>query len=699
MKVSWALWNKRANALFKIQNIHFLISKFILMLKTKLFIFILCAFSVATNVFCQNTSPSVNSSNSTIIGTISDETGQALVGATVLIKGTSIGAITDVNGKYTLKVSKGIYTIVCSYVGYTTIEKNVSITENQTVTVDFSMTGSASLQEVVVVGYGTQKRSLSTAAMSVISGRAAGVSINRRNKAEAAKQMIDKPSAFVRMDKKQRKALKNKQDSLEQFAGHNTEEYGHWIENNYKSPKDDALSTFSIDVDRASYANVRRFITNGTKPPSGAVRIEEMINYFDYKYPAPPTASKHPLSIISEIGACPWNKDHVLLHIGLQGKRLDLGNAPKNNLVFLIDVSGSMQGPGRLPLVKDALRILVNNLREQDRVSIVVYAGAAGCVLPSTSGAQKNTILDALNGLEAGGSTAGGAGIQLAYKIAKENFVKGGNNRIILATDGDFNVGASSESALTQMIEEKRKDGVFLSVLGFGMGNYKDNKMEQLADKGNGNYAYIDNIDEAKKVFGKEMGGTLYTIAKDVKLQLEFNPSVVESYRLIGYENRLLNKEDFNDDTKDAGEIGAGHTVTALYEIIPKGIETTTVESPSVDKLRYQKVVATPKSNRNEMVFVKLRYKQPTEDESVLMETTVVNQNHSLMETSDNFRFSAAVAGFAQILRGSKFVGDFDFKKAKTLAEGSLSTDTEGYRKGFIELIEKAERLDATAKN
>jgi Ca-activated chloride channel homolog len=380
----------------------------------------------------------------------------------------------------------------------------------------------------------------------------------------------------------------------------------------------------------------------------------------------------------------------------LQGKKMDLTKAPKNNLVFLIDVSGSMESENKLPLVKEALKILVNNLREEDHVAIVVYAGAAGCVLPSTSGANKAKILESLDALHAGGSTAGGAGIQLAYKIAKDNFIKNGNNRIILASDGDFNVGVSSESELTKLVEEKRKEGVTFSVLGFGMGNYKDNKMEQLADKGNGNYAYIDNMDEAKKVFGKEMGGTLYTIAKDVKLQLEFNPSVVASYRLIGYENRLLNKEDFEDDTKDAGDIGAGHTVTALYEIIPKGVNSTANETPSVHDLRYQQT--TVKGNTKDMVFIKLRYKKPDTDNSILMEQNVVNQSISGNKTSDNFKFSAAVAGFAQILRGSKFIGDFDFQKAKTLASSSLGGDTEGYRAAFVKLIDKAENLTTTAK-
>ncbi len=664
---------------------------------------VLTLWAFATTAFAQNTTPSVILQDTLIVGTVVDEKGEPLVGASIVIKGTSTGTVSDVDGKYTLKVHKGSYTIVCMFVGFKNIEQNIQVKNAQKTTLDFTMSDNALLEEVVVTGYAVKRKTSIIGSISQqLTGRVAGLSITRgskNGKNRLEKQKTDKPFAYTTMSRKQRKAAKRQYDSIQQNGDFNNEEYNTYVENSYKSPQDEAFSTFSIDVDKASYANVRRLITNGTKPPSNAVRIEELVNYFDYNYPQPPTDSKHPLSIISEIGTCPWNSDHVLLHIGLQGKKMDLSNAPKNNLVFLLDVSGSMDESTKLPLVKEALTILINNMREEDRVSIVVYARAAGCVLPSTSGAQKNTILDALNRLSAGGSTAGGDGIQLAYKIAKENFVKDGNNRIILATDGDFNVGISSENDLVKMIEEKRKEGVFLSVLGFGMGNYKDNKMEQLADKGNGNYAYIDRIEEAKKVFGKELGGTLYTIAKDVKLQIEFNPSVVESYRLIGYENRLLSKEDFNDDTKDAGEMGAGHTVTALYEIVPKGIESPTNETPSVDKMRYQKTVATTKSNRNEMVFVKLRYKKPDSDNSILMEQVVVNQGLSLSQTSDNFRFSAAVAGFAQILRGSKFVGDFDFKSAKTLAKGSLGKDTEGYRAGFVQLIEQAERVDATAKN
>lgn len=353
---------------------------------------------------------------------------------------------------------------------------------------------------------------------------------------------------------------------------HNTEAYKRIYENSFTSPLDEALSTFSIDVDAASYANVRRFLNQNQIPYPDVVRTEEMINYFDYTYPEP--TDKHPFSISMEVATCPWKPEHRLVQIGLKGKSLDLKEAPSSNLVFLIDVSGSMDQPNKLPLLKSAFRLLVNELRDQDRVAIVVYAGAAGIVLPSTPASEKSNILAALDKLEAGGSTAGGEGIQLAYTVARQQFIDGGNNRVILATDGDFNVGVSSEGELVRLIEEKRAAGVFLSILGFGMGNYKDANLEQLADKGNGNYAYIDNILEAQKVLVGQMGGTLYTIAKDVKIQVEFNPAYVKGYRLIGYENRVMAAKDFNDDKKDAGELGAGHTVTALYEIAPPDAKT-----------------------------------------------------------------------------------------------------------------------------
>ncbi len=458
------------------------------------------------------------------------------------------------------------------------------------------------------------------------------------------------------------------------------ESYNKINENSFKSVKTDALSTFSIDVDKAAYANVRRYLNNGEKPPLDAVRIEEMINYFDYAYPQP--KGEHPLAFISEYSDCPWNDNHKLLHIGLQGKTTDLSKLPASNIVFLIDVSGSMSDENKLPLLKSAFKILVANMRKQDKVAIVVYAGAAGVVLPATSGDQKNTINEALNNLQSGGSTAGGAGIELAYKIAVENFINNGNNRVVLATDGDFNVGASSDGDMERLIEEKRKTGVFLTCLGFGMGNYKDSKLEKLANKGNGNYGYIDNMQEANKMFGTEFGGTMFTIAKDVKFQIEFNPAKVKAYRLIGYEDRLLNNEDFNDDKKDAGELGSGHTVTALYEIIPAGV--TSKYFKEVDSLKYQKNISS--SNVTEVATIKLRYKKPAEDTSVKLEIPVNDSKVALKKTSENFRFASAVALFGMLLRNSEYVEKGNYDMVIELASNAKTKDDEGYRAEFVRL-------------
>lgn len=465
----------------------------------------------------------------------------------------------------------------------------------------------------------------------------------------------------------------------------NTEEYDKINENIFKDVLNNPLSTFSVDVDRAAYSNVRRFLQNNQKPYKDAVRIEEMINYFDYNYPQPTNGD--PFSINVELAKCPWNEKHELLHIGLQGENINESSIPANNLVFLIDVSGSMGDANKLPLLKQAFKILVNNLRADDKVAIVVYAGAAGEVLSSTKGSEKSTIIAALERLESGGSTAGGAGINLAYQIAKQNYIQNGNNRVILATDGDFNVGSSSDGEMERLIEEKRKEGVFLTILGFGMGNYKDAKMEKISNAGNGNYAYIDNILEAKKVFGKELWGTLYTIAKDVKFQIEFNPSKVKSYRLIGYENRILNKEDFNDDKKDAGDIGCGHTVTALYEIIPAGSDETV---SNVDPLEYQTV---KENSSNNFMTVKLRYKKPNEDISNLILNRYKRSDIFSEKPSENFNLSAAVAEFGMLLRDSEFKAEASYTQAMDLAKNSKGNDEYGYRNEFINLIETAELL------
>jgi Ca-activated chloride channel family protein len=419
------------------------------------------------------------------------------------------------------------------------------------------------------------------------------------------------------------------------------------------------------------------------------VRIEEMINYFQYDYPPP--SGKHPFSIFTEISPPPWNPDHRLVHIGLQGRMSETEELPPSNLVFLLDVSGSMKTPNKLPLLKSAFQLLTKQMREKDHVAIVVYAGAAGLVLPSTSGDHRQRILDAIDNLQAGGSTAGGAGIQLAYKVAMENFIKDGNNRVILATDGDFNIGMSSTSELIRMIEEKREQGIFLTVLGFGMGNYKDGRMEQLADKGNGNYFYIDGLLEAKKIFIDDMWGTLFTIAKDVKIQIEFNPAKVKAYRLIGYENRMLKKEDFADDKKDAGELGAGHTVTALYEIIPYGSKE---EIPGTDALKYQETKISPDAFKSsELLTVKLRYKDPDGEKSKLIVYPLIDRSIQFTKASNNFKFAAAVAQFGMLLRDSKFKGSASLDAVLEIAKEAKGLDLHGYRAEFINLVEVSKLL------
>ena len=469
----------------------------------------------------------------------------------------------------------------------------------------------------------------------------------------------------------------------------NTEEYSRIYENRFLETLDNPLSTFSIDVDTGSYANVRRFLNHSQLPPKDAVRIEEMINYFEYDYPQP--QGEHPFSVNTQLAACPWNSSAQLLHIGIRGKNLESKELPPSNLVFLLDVSGSMMPPNKLPLLISSFKLLVKELTSKDKVAIVVYAGAAGLVLPSTPGDQKEKILEILDKLIAGGSTAGGAGIQLAYKIAEENFIQEGNNRIILATDGDFNVGVSSTSELIRMIEEKREKGIFLTTLGFGMDNYKDGRLEQLADKGNGSYHYIDNILEGKKIFVRDLKGTLFTIAKDVKIQVEFNLAKVKSYRLVGYENRILQKEDFDDDKKDAGELGAGHTVTALYEIIPVNSREKVSASGS---LRFQETCVKPEAFKtDEIALVKLRYKQPRGTVSRLITHPVNWENQENSKGTDNLRFSAAVAMFGMLLRDSDHVGNATYDNVLSLAKSASGEDKYGYRSEFLRLVSIAKEF------
>lgn len=453
----------------------------------------------------------------------------------------------------------------------------------------------------------------------------------------------------------------------------NRNEYNQLAENKFRKVKNEPLSTFSIDVDAASYGTIRRYINEGQNPPADAVRVEELINYFSYSYEQP--VGKDPVKITTEIGSCPWNKENQLVRIGLKAKEIPSENLPASNLVFLVDVSGSMYGPDRLGLVKSSLKLLINNLREEDRVAIVVYAGEAGVVLPSTSGSNKQKIREALDELTAGGSTAGGAGIQLAYDIARKNYIREGNNRVILCTDGDFNVGVSSSEGLERLVEKERKSGVFLTVLGYGMGNYKDNKMQVLAEKGNGNHAYIDNIQEANKTLVHEFGGTMYAVAKDVKLQIVFNPEQVQEYRLVGYESRLLNNKDFNDDTKDAGEMGAGHTVTAFYEIKPNNAPRT---------MQF----AEP-----ELLAIRLRYKAPYSDVSQLIENKL--KANSSNKLSPDFYFASAVAMFGQMLRNSEYKGTGSYNQVISLAQSGLVNDRQGYKREFIRLVETINGLTA----
>ncbi len=569
----------------------------------------------------------------TITGTVSDSNGDVLPGVNILVKGTSTGAQTNFDGQYSIEAEKGDI-LVFSFVGFK--QKEVKIKEQTEVNVLLEE-DSSSLDEVVVTGYANNNI------------RIRGVSSLHGN-----------------------------------YQQENRESYKQIEENIFKRVGNAPLSTFSIDVDRAGYSNVRRMINNGQDIPKDAVKIEEMVNYFNYDYPQP--TGDDPFSINTEVASTPWNKDTKLIKIGLQGKVIPLDNVPASNLVFLIDVSGSMNSPNKLGLLKPAFKLLTDNLRAEDKVSMVVYAGAAGVVLDPTSGDDKGKIKEALEKLQAGGSTAGGEGIKLAYDLAKENFIEGGNNRVILATDGDFNVGASSDRAMQDLIEEKRESGIFLTCLGFGMGNYQDSKMETLADKGNGNYAYIDTMQEAKRVLGTEFGGTIYTIAKDVKIQVEFNPNKIAAYRLIGYENRLLNDEDFNDDKKDAGELGSGHKVTALYEIIPTGVKSKFLKD--VDDLKYSKKQKTDFGD--ELLTVKFRYKNPDGKKSQLI-TKTLNEPKSDHKMSSDMKFMSAVALFGMNLRNSEFSNNTGTEKVLALAEEGRGKDEDGYRAEFIRLVKSCQ--------
>ncbi len=587
-----------------------------------------------------------------VTGTVTDETGQPLPGAAVQVKNTQFGTLTDQTGFYRLRVPAGRHTLVFSAVGFA--KKEIHLRRDSVVSVRLK-TETTALDEVVVTGYESKsKRALP-----------AGV--------VGAMGVAPMPSRYAPLT--------------------DAEDYDRRPENGFQETRQQALTTFSIDVDRASYSNVRRFLNSGQLPPSEAVRVEELINYFDYEYPQP--TGDAPLAATTELADSPWNPGLKLLHVGLQARRVAYDQLPASNLVFLVDVSGSMMDANKLPLVKSALTLLADQLRPQDRLALVTYAGAAGLVLASTPGSEKTRIKDAIAALEAGGSTAGAAGIQLAYDVATEHFRKDGNNRVILATDGDFNVGTSSDAELEKLIEEKRKTGVFLSVLGFGMGNLKDKKMEMLADQGNGNYGYIDSFQEARKTFVHEFGGTLFTVAKDVKVQIEFNPAHVRAYRLIGYENRMLRNEDFHDDAKDAGEMGSGHSVTALYELVPTGVESRYLKT--VDSLKYQTVRPAPAGASGEWLTLKIRYKRPDAEQSQLLSWPVTLAPKSFGSASENLRFAASVAEFGLLLRGSEFRGNARFDRAAQTAKAALGSDEEGQRSEFIRLVKTAASLKGGA--
>lgn len=683
----------------------------------------------------------------TITGTVTDVNSAPLPGANVFIKKSKTSAVTNFDGKYTIKAEKGDV-LVFSYIGMST--ENVVVKNSNVINVTLKESANQ-LQEVVTTAYAATKKKMTTGSVMMIRGTAAGVAVSSNNQYLAApsvamrgvesispknepmyivdgvpvkadqmakinpndiddvKVLKDESAASLYGSKAangavvivtknelyknlSEKELDKKLNIIRPIPAQPTQEdYDTFVENAFESPKTAPLSTFSIDVDNASYTNIRRFLNNGQEVPKDAVRVEEMVNFFKYNYPQP--KDQHPFSINTEVSDSPWNSKNKILKIGLQGKNIPTNDLPASNLVFLIDVSGSMSDMNKLPLLKQSLKILVNELRAKDKVAIVVYAGAAGMVLKPTSGDEKKTIIEALDKLEAGGSTAGGEGIELAYKIASENFIKNGNNRVILATDGDFNVGSSSNSDMEKLIEEKRKTGVFLTCLGYGMGNYKDSKMEILADKGNGNYAYIDNIQEANRFLGKEFKGSMFAIAKDVKIQIEFNPKQVQAYRLIGYENRKLRPEDFKNDAIDAGELGSNHTVTALYEIIPAGVKSDYL-NVQPDDLKYTKTETNSANYSSELATIKFRYKKPDGDKSIEMVQVIDNKSVALDKASNDLKFSSAVAWFGLKLRDSKLIADKSSEEIVKLAKQGISNDGEGYKAEFIRLVETSKQYN-----
>ncbi len=703
---------------------------------------LLMILSIATKAFTLATG--------SIHGQVQDEKGEGLIGATVQIvdangKSTGQGGAADIDGNYEISaLMPGVYNIKCAFIGYETqLIKGVVVSADKPTILNFQMKArpnNATTEDVVIVtkkyckplidkadckieSRTSSRKVRNSGGLNVANIASQSVGVNQTDagsgtitvngsRPEEVQYIVNghrvmgtvatpasaPPAGFVRNealalakydmakvpDMESTPDIEIKPDS--QKDPETDESYKEITDNQFLSTRAAALSTFSIDVDVASYGITRRKISEGILPPKDAVRIEELVNYFPYQY-ADPTDSR-PFAVHTELADCPWDATHRLLRIGIQGRHISDDRIPAANLVFLVDVSGSMWSEDKLPLVQKALGMLVDKMRPEDRIALVVYAGNAGLVLPSTSGAEKQTIKNAINSLQAGGSTAGGAGIELAYKVAKDNFIKDGNNRVLLCTDGDFNVGINGEGPLTSFIEEKRKTGVSLSVLGFGMGNYKDREMEALADKGNGNYAYIDNEKEAQKNLVTQFSGTLNTIAKDVKIQAVFNPGTVRTYRLIGYENRKLNNQDFSNDKIDAGEIGAGTAVTALYEVV-LAQEAAEAAVPLEDSGTDARVSLSA----SDLMALRIRYKAPSGDKSQLIEEHVSTTAAALGSTSDDFRFAAAVASFGMELRQSPYRGDFTFEKTKALAKGALGNDKENYRHDFITMVDQAHSI------
>lgn len=637
--------------------------------------------------------------------TLPDTAGAPIIGARVTIEGTAFTTVTGPDGSYRFsRVPVGVYGLRAVYVGHRPFRHDsVRVAAGDTVIRDFRLEPTPVQVTDITVVTGTNPL---VPRDQVAVRTPFGVAVNGFENAAittgaASAEFGNAQAAIVaggggRLPVDRLSAVRSGQPGSTYVDGvpepPNTEGYDRIRDNPFVAAILHPLSTFAADVDRAAYGNVRRFITQGMKPPKDAVRVEELINYFPYDYPAPRAGGLHPFTITTEVGRAPWAPAHRLVRIGLRTRPVPVDEVPPSNLVFLVDVSGSMNDPAKLPLVQRSLALLVGQLRAVDRIAMVVYAGSAGLVLPPTSGAWKEEILLALGRLQAGGSTAGGAGLRLAYRVARDGFVAGGTNRVILATDGDFNVGLSSNAEMERLVEEERRSGVFLTVLGFGMGNYKDDRLERLADKGNGNYAYVDDLMEARKTLVHEFGATLHTVAKDVKLQVEFNPDRVQGYRLIGYENRLLAAQDFNDDTKDAGELGAGHTVTALYEVVPTGVAPSVVIR-GADTLRYQTPSRATGRGGDELLFVKVRYKAPDGEVSRLLSRAVIDR---VTAPSTDFRFASAVAAFGMVLRESEYRGNATTEDALRLARGALGRDAAGYRAGFVAMVEAYQRLGTT---